>query len=88
MGSACEKSREEGNPSWGPQTPGRQNYCRRIKGCPASLYLNCPAYNHGMNCWELEDGCIDCWKECDTCKIYAKALELGLVSEAAATEEQ
>lgn len=53
--------------------------CRQVRGCPASLYLNCPVYARHGNCWDSEEGCMDCWKECKTCRDYAKALSLGLV---------
>ncbi len=49
------------------------NYCRQMKGCPASQYFICPAYLKDDNCWENEN--IPCCrrknkKRCDTCSMY------------------
>jgi len=45
----------------------------RIKGCPASYYLNCPAYAAGRNCWEVNDKPC-CSKrapaDCHGCEVY------------------
>ncbi|MBC7082286.1 MAG: hypothetical protein QME82_00085 [Bacillota bacterium] len=53
--------------------------CRQLRGCPASLYLICPVYARHDNCWDSEEGCMDCWRDCENCKDYAKAVSLGLV---------
>ncbi|HHV62592.1 MAG TPA: hypothetical protein GXX51_08150 [Firmicutes bacterium] len=54
--------------------------CRAIRGCPASLYLNCEVHARGLNCWETEEGCMDCDGHCEECEVLRKARELGLVA--------
>jgi len=57
--------------------------CWQIKGCPASMYLNCKAYSKGKNCWEIKEGCF-CNKvdsqlkvgNCQNCSIYKDYLTL------------
>lgn len=53
--------------------------CRAIRGCPASLYLNCEIHARGLNCWEVEEDCMDCDGRCEECEVFRKARELGLV---------
>jgi len=31
-----------------------QNNCRKLRGCPASQYLSCEAYRHGLECWQID----------------------------------
>lgn len=47
--------------------------CRELRGCPASMYFNCPAYAMGKNCWEVSD--VPCCRRndkirCETCSLY------------------
>lgn len=47
--------------------------CYDIRGCPASHYLRCSAYQIGKNCWEEPN--IPCCKRnekerCKDCSIY------------------
>lgn len=58
--------------------PRPMRNCHNIRGCPASLYLNCENYLRHVNCWESEAGCVECDRGCAVCKVYKKALELGL----------
>lgn len=30
------------------------NMCSRLRGCPASQYLACEAYQRGMECWQVD----------------------------------
>lgn len=52
--------------------------CDEIRGCPASYYMNCQAYQSGKNCWEVLD--IPCCKQkdknrCKECDIYVLACQ-------------
>lgn len=45
----------------------------KIKGCPASYYLKCQAYEAGLNCWDLLN--VPCCSketltECRHCEVY------------------
>ena len=56
-----------------------------IKGCPASSYLDCPAYQQHKNCWELE-GEKPCCKmvsigECRSCPVQSAAERMMTVAE-------
>lgn len=49
------------------------NYCRDIRRCPGSHYVECEAYIRGVNCWEIADK--PCCKRrsldrCDDCWVY------------------
>ncbi|MCK4778451.1 MAG: hypothetical protein KAS39_08710 [Actinomycetia bacterium] len=45
--------------------------CFELKGCPASHYMECPAYRDKINCWEIKKGCLcHYYPECDSCLIY------------------
>ncbi|MEW6607238.1 MAG: hypothetical protein AB1414_07245 [bacterium] len=51
--------------------------CYEIRGCPASHYLNCQAYQQGSNCWEILN--VPCCKRndkdrCLQCPIYQSAV--------------
>jgi len=47
--------------------------CWDIKGCPASHYLNCEAYNTQTSCWDLKKGCLcQVFFLCTECPIYQK----------------
>jgi len=47
--------------------------CWDLKGCPASHYANCTAYQKGVNCWDIKKGCLcHAYRECDDCPIYLK----------------
>lgn len=50
--------------------------CWELKGCPASHYIECPAYGRQASCWEIKQGCL-CRSGvgCDGCSIYTKHLE-------------
>lgn len=44
-----------------------------VKGCPASYYLNCPAYLSDANCWEVtQRPCCDKRSKtaCSYCPVY------------------
>jgi len=48
-----------------------------VKGCPASMYLVCKAYERKKNCWEVEGIGIPCCKRlrkdrCPTCEVFQK----------------
>lgn len=47
----------------------------RVKGCPASYYLNCAAYAKGKNCWEIHNKAC-CSKragaDCRQCEVYKR----------------
>jgi hypothetical protein len=52
--------------------------CYEVRGCPASFYLRCPAYEQNKNCWEVPN--LPCCKRndksrCKQCSIYQKAFE-------------
>lgn len=56
-----------------------------IKGCPASAYLDCPAYQQNKNCWEYE-GSKQCCKattaeECGSCPVRIAAERMMAVAE-------
>jgi len=47
--------------------------CWDLKGCPASHYMNCPAYAKRRNCWEEKNGCLcKVYPICDDCPIFIK----------------
>lgn len=47
--------------------------CWDIKGCPASHYIGCPAYEKQIDCWEIREGCLcNIYSTCDQCPIYVK----------------
>ena len=45
-----------------------------MRGCPASYYLNCPAYAADKNCWEVAEEKPCCKEvrltECRNCRLY------------------
>ena len=48
----------------------------RVKGCPASFYMSCPAYLSGKNCWEVKDKhCCDTQNpsKCSACVVHSRA---------------
>jgi hypothetical protein len=51
----------------------------RVRGCPASFYLSCPAYLNGKNCWEVAekpccgDGNLT---KCGLCPTFTKGSRL------------
>lgn len=50
--------------------------CFEIQGCPASLYLICPAYKEKKSCWEILG--VPCCKRnnkdrCLECSLYLNA---------------
>jgi|GEM_PF-852381 len=48
-----------------------------VKGCPASYYLNCPAYLSNVNCWEVSKRpCCDKHSRsaCMNCPVYHAGL--------------
>lgn len=50
--------------------------CWELKGCPASYYLNCPAYAKRKSCWEERNGCLcRAYSKCENCPIYIKHKE-------------
>ncbi|HAW60361.1 MAG TPA: hypothetical protein DCW86_02675 [Actinobacteria bacterium] len=49
--------------------------CWNLKGCPASYYLNCAAYEKRVSCWEIKEGCLcRVHERCEDCPIYIKHL--------------
>lgn len=32
-----------------------QANCSKLRGCPASQYLNCEAYRRGLLCWQISE---------------------------------
>ena len=47
-----------------------------VKGCPASYYLKCRAYEDGKNCWEVPD--VPCCSkrtlaDCGDCDVFRNA---------------
>lgn len=48
----------------------------KIRGCPASFYLSCPAYLGDMNCWEAQDKrCCSTQNlaKCSVCPVHDRA---------------
>jgi hypothetical protein len=48
-----------------------------VKGCPASYYLNCPAYLSGTNCWEVKEKpcCAQGnLRACSGCEVYRRGV--------------
>ena len=52
-----------------------------VRGCPASYYLSCPAYEAGRNCWEISETtpcCSEMQSEaCANCPIHLAADEVS-----------
>jgi hypothetical protein len=53
------------------------NHCRdyKVRGCPASFYLSCPAYRSSKNCWEVQKKpCCPAenLSKCVACAVFAK----------------
>lgn len=45
--------------------------CWDIKGCPASHYLKCHAFECKISCWELKEGCLcSTFLECRLCPVF------------------
>jgi len=67
------------------------NRCAKIRGCPASQYLNCPAWRASVDCWES-----DSWRctsdmrlclqyGCPVYERYPERIESALRARAAET---
>lgn len=49
--------------------------CWDIKGCPASHYMNCEAYERRVSCWVIKKGCLcRSYSSCGDCMIYERYL--------------
>lgn len=47
--------------------------CWDLKGCPASHYLKCQAYERNISCWVIKEGCLcQAHESCEDCAIYQK----------------
>lgn len=49
--------------------------CWELKGCPASFYMNCPAFAEKVSCWGLGSGCCCTGArtlKCADCVIYQR----------------
>ncbi len=50
--------------------------CWDLKGCPASHYIKCPAYERRIDCWEIKQGCLcHVYPNCESCPIFIKHKE-------------
>ena len=52
--------------------------CWKLRGCPASFYMNCIAFTRQLSCWEIGEGCY-CHAnpelECNDCPLYKLHLQ-------------
>ncbi|HAW60059.1 MAG TPA: hypothetical protein DCW86_01130 [Actinobacteria bacterium] len=60
----------QGHPEQGRRAT---NFCREMKGCPASQYFICPAFSAGKNCWEIPN--VPCCRRndktrCRSCTLF------------------
>jgi len=45
--------------------------CWDLKTCPSSHYGYCEAYQKGVSCWEIKEGCLcHAYLDCNSCPIY------------------
>jgi hypothetical protein len=50
--------------------------CYEVRGCSASFYLKCPAYEKGKDCWNVTN--LPCCKRnnkdrCKDCTVFIEA---------------
>lgn len=51
-------------------------FCWELKGCPASHYLSCAAYEKKEPCWEIKKGCLcQAYSACNFCQIFLEHQE-------------